>query len=305
MLFFLTLLHTIKGEYLSFDNLQQEEYGEYLVQTISLQLSSGPTDKAIALLSRMKEQLENNSLDSQNSHKNYQNACSESLKDYHTNIKSTKLQHAQTRNNLEQWEKQQKNWRSQLVSAQKDLATYKEIQSEIVSKKNSEMQSSIEKSEKHESAFLQLEKKNSNTFEDLRISNPTAFLFTQLLENGQDLNLEEFVEYKKNAEDRINEEYFESLDVYVEEIEKEIEGLENEIADLEGNVAHWDAKVTECRAQYEETERRLEQVPKLIVEKETICKSENKQFIEKTERDQRQVLIIDSVVYLIENDLFE
>ena len=313
MLYLLVLFVFARGELFTLEGLQQQEYGEYLVKTISLQLSSGPSDKALELLLAMKEKIQNESSDSVRLHEEYQNKCQDSLREYETYMKSTKLQHTQSRNNLEQWQKKQKDWRSQLTSAQSDLATYNEIHQQVIEKTYEESQEYLGKTQERNEIMIELGRNGGVTRGELsekelitlKTASNVVYSLLQLLDLEESLDVNGFLEVSKNNEEKIQKEYVNSLNQYIEEIEREIEGREFEIADIEASVNHWDAKVTECRAQYEESERRLEQIPKIVSEKQAICNNENKQFDVKSKIDQNQIVMIDSVVYMVQNNLFE
>ena len=313
MLNLLILIVLVSGDLLTVEDLHQQDYGEYLLKTISLQLSSGPSDKALELLLGMKEKIQNESSDSLRIHAEYQGKCDKSLQEYDSYMKSTKLQHTQSRNNLEQWQKKQKDWRSQLTSAQRDLATYNEIHQQVIEKREVESEEYLGKTEDQKQIMMEfsrsggvsrseLSEKDLNT---LKTASNVVYSLMQLLDHEQSLDVNGFLEASRNTEGKIQRDYQNSLSEYIEEIEREIGELEFEIADLEASVNHWDAKVTECRAQYEESERRLEQIPKLISEKQGICNNESKQFEAKSKRDENQIIMIDSVVYLVQNNLFE
>lgn len=315
----LTFWHTLaetfetsESKLMPIEEIQTTDYGKSLLQTINLQLASGPSDVAIELLLTMKERILAQSLDDSEASESYKKSCDKALNEYEISLKATSLQHDIHRNDLEQWEKKRNQWTNQLNSYQRDLNTANAMKGQILEKISYEKNQRINLMQTHEQILLQInnpkfleDKIPQEHLDNVKDLSQSGYFVLSLLENDHEIDYAEFIQSEFEDNDQISQEYLESLEKYLQEINKEVEEFEGEIAVIQENANFWNVKVAECRAMYEESERRLMDLPGIIKEKEKLCEKNKVQAEAERKRKERQVLIIDSVVNVVQNNLDE
>ncbi|OMJ75201.1 hypothetical protein SteCoe_25714 [Stentor coeruleus] len=321
-MFILTLLtcwHTLAETFetsetklLPIEEIQTTDYGKSLIQTINLQLASGPSDVAIELLMTMKERILAQSLEDSEASESYKKSCDKSLNEYEISLKATSLQHDIHRNDLEQLEKKKNQWTSQLNSYQRDLKTANDMKKQVLEKISYEKNQRIDLTQTNEQILLQInnpkfleDKIPQEHLDNIKNLSKSGYFVLSLLENNHEIDYTEFIQSEFEDNDQISQEFLEGLQEYLHEINKEIEELEGEIAVIQDNANFWNVKVAECRAMYEESERRLLDLPKVINEKEKMCEKNRVQAEAERKRKEHQVLVIDSAVYIVQNKLDE
>ncbi|OMJ79530.1 hypothetical protein SteCoe_20422 [Stentor coeruleus] len=319
ILSFLTCWHALaetfeisESELLPIEEIQTIDYGKSLLQTINIQLVSGTSDVAIELLLTMKERILAQSLEDSEAYESYKKSCDKALNEYEISFKDINLQHDIHRNDLEQWGKKKNQWTSQLSSYQKDLNTVNAMKGQILEKISYEKNQRINLMQIYEEILLQIEnpkflddKISEEYLDSVKKLSKSGYFVLSLLENYHEVDYAEFIQAEFEDNNQISQEFLESLEEYLREVDKEIEGLEEEISVIQENVNFWNVKVEECRAMHEESERRLLDLPEIIKEKEKLCERNSVQAEAERKRKERQVLIIDSVVYIVQNNLDE